>query len=1095
MKKILLFGLGLIALSAQAQRSYDTTLATGDASNPIMRVIITEPAWYTHSHLSTDSGGAIVYSGGLGEVGTDSSKVATYGPHNYMRTQGWNGGIPLATDTIYPFIISTQAPASYWVAPHYGQIMNLLLNLYPIKRNSVSFVGISMGGWEGAQLIAYRASSIDSSFLKYVKSFVDIEGVKPDDADGAAAAYPAKFTPCAKWGIKLWFFEQVNDFRDGQTIVNTFNAAQAGSATWISTNYNGGGHGEWQNEMGGNGNPTPLTYSFNGGAPETIYQFMARTWDTVAVYHPITLTAPTANAGGTYVIDQSSNGELILNGTGSSAPGGHPLSYLWRLPTYYLGNDKTTHQTYPNGESQIAWMTDTTDATPHIVDMKMICGDSVQIYKFPLQIKDQVTGLIGYDTAIVRYQYWNKFPPQNADGSAGGHRALSGDCSALPANMQGACTVGQDWFITGAQSDPVTDKNGVSHFTSFYQYPNFGDTARVAPGYRIWINAGSQGNGPYCAFYMLYDTAGGAGIQPLGDTTKKQIIVTYYTTATNPINLKGLSTFSFANLRNVRVTGDYDSVNHIGIPQYPCEHHGFAYNDTTYGIMVDNHFMSRAGASFQMEGISSSHFRLDHLASVNGNFFGFQVKAEYANILNPSTRPQVYWYSDTVDHTMTMRNVGEAVYFCSANVPAVQSRHARIFENRAAFTGNKTFKTLDLADDNLVYNNVGTFASIDWPSTFEEGVSVGSEASLQGKKNKIANNLIYRFGNQGLNLLTINNGQNLPQDDSIVNNAYVGNVGPIGFYIGQQDSAVTLYLSRNVTGGFGPFLFNQAYNGGSYGVNTPYQIQALQAGSLPGGITVSTYNISNHYADSTKTTLYSGEGTANISSPTRVHQVPWPNFVNIGLSPGTNVVQFCTITFGTWGDEFPRSPDQKDTVMVYQQGQVVHYFGKLYQSLVNNNTSYPTVLGGGVSPNWQLLTFSNGGTLAPNDARLYKNDFYAQRGIGLLEQVDTSSFPIANAGASQLLYPPTSSAILSGSATPPAGGSISSVSWTASGPVIPVISNPNALITSVSGMTLTGTYSFTLTVFASNGNQASSTTYITIQSNCNCSYYNKQFTF
>lgn len=1094
MRKIFVFLLALSALCARGQRSYDTTLATGDPQNPIMDVIITEPAWYTHAHLSTDSGGAIVYSGGYGEVGTDSSKVATYGPHNYMRTASWNGGIPLATDTIYPFIISTQVPASsgYWVAPHYGHIMDLLLAMYPIKRNSVSFLGISMGGWEGAQLIAYRASSSDSSFLNYVKSFVDIEGVKPDDADGAAAAYPAKFTPCAKWGIKLWFFEQLNDFRDGQTIVNTFNAAVAGSATWQSTNYNGGGHGEWQNEMGGNGNPTPLTYSFNGGAPETIYQFMARTWDTVATYHPITPTPPTANAGGTYNIDQSINGELILNGTGSSAPGGHSLSYLWRLPTTYTANDKTTPQTYLNGESQIAWMTDTTDATPHITGMKMICGDSVQWYKFPLQVKDNVTGLVAYDTAIVHYHYWAKYPPQNQDGAAGGHRATSGDCAALPANMQGGCTVGQDWFITGAQSDPVTDAGGVSHYTSFYQYPNFGDTARVAPGYRVWMNAGSHANGPYCAVYQLYDTAGGSGIQPLGDTLGRQIIWTYYSDGST--NLKSLTTFSFSNMRNVRITGDYDSINHIGLAAYPGARHGGAYTDTLYGIMVDNHFMSTAGASFQMEGISSQRFRFDHCASINGNFFGFQLKAEYANILNPTTRAQLYWNSDTVDNNYVARERGEAYYYCSANTPKVKANHLRFHDNRAAFCGNKAFKTLDLQDDNWVYNNTAIQVSIGWPTAFEEGVSVGQEASLAGHDNKIYNNMVYRYGNQGLNLLTVNDGLFLPSKDSIFNNAYVGGVGPIGFYIGQQDSAVTLNLFRNITGGYQSFLFNRAYKPGSYGTNTQFQMQALEAGGLPTGITVSTYNVSNAYADSTKTTLISSEGTVNLTSPTRVHALQWPDFVNIGLTPGTNVIQFCTRTFGTFGDEFPRGSDQKDTLMFYDSGMVVHWFGKLYQSKINGNTHYPTALGG-TDPNWTLLTFLGGTTMAPNDMRLYKSDFYAQRGIGLTAQLDTSSFPTVNAGANQFLYLPTSSSTLVGSITIPGGTTLTSSTWTqVSGPNMATISNPSTLTTAISGL-IQGVYTFKLSGILSNGNSGSALVSVYILTNCNCVTSPKQITF
>lgn len=325
--RYLLMILGCLGLlTAHAQRSVDTTLATDDGSNPIMRAIITVPAWYGNN-ISTDSGQAIIYCGGLGEVGTDSSKVATYGPHNYMRTVGWDGGVNLSGVMHYPLIISLQVPAGFWVSPHVGHIIDLILANYRIMRRSVHWLGISMGGWEGAQVMSYRATSTDSTFLNYFRSMVDIEGVRPDDANGAAAAYPLKFIPTAKKPIPFYFFEQLNDFRDGQTIVNTMNGANANIAFWISTNYNGGLHGQWQFEMGGNGVTTPLTYSFNGGPAMNVYQWMLRNGDTVHDLHAGG-TPPVCSAGPPQQIQLPAS-TATLTGTASASGGATISTTTW----------------------------------------------------------------------------------------------------------------------------------------------------------------------------------------------------------------------------------------------------------------------------------------------------------------------------------------------------------------------------------------------------------------------------------------------------------------------------------------------------------------------------------------------------------------------------------------------------------------------------------------------------------------------------------------------------------------------------------------------------------------------------------------------
>lgn len=72
--------------------------------------------------------------------------------------------------------------------------------------------------------------------------------------------------------------------------------------------------------------------------------------------------------------------------------------------------------------------------------------------------------------------------------------------------------------------------------------------------------------------------------------------------------------------------------------------------------------------------------------------------------------------------------------------------------------------------------------------------------------------------------------------------------------------------------------------------------------------------------------------------------------------------------------------------------------------------------------------------------------------------------PVANAGASQNIFLPTTSTTLDGSAS---SGSITAYSWTfVSGPATPGFTTPTAAITGVTGLTVAGTYIFQLSVNA-----------------------------
>ena len=226
-----------------------------------------------------DSFQAIVFFVGLGEVGTDSSLVARYGPHAYIRA-GWDGGVVLGNGTHYPIIISIQ-PAAWYSRPYFVKPkIDALLSRYRIKRNSLHMTGLSMGGWECTQFVAYQPTAGDLTYGHMVRSVVDIEGVKPDDQYDATPPYPSKFGPYVAIGGKFWGFEQCQDGRDIGSIVNNMDSAVAGSAALQPTCYGTGAHGYWENEYGSDTN-APRTY-VNGGVTQTIYQWMLRQGDTVS---------------------------------------------------------------------------------------------------------------------------------------------------------------------------------------------------------------------------------------------------------------------------------------------------------------------------------------------------------------------------------------------------------------------------------------------------------------------------------------------------------------------------------------------------------------------------------------------------------------------------------------------------------------------------------------------------------------------------------------------------------------------------------------------------------------------------------------------
>lgn len=188
----------------------------------------------------------LIFKPGTGEVGTDINKLVSNGPHRFIL----DGGNPLPGW----FVISLQPP---YLWPNEAQMqirIDSLKLLFPIDTGRVNLTGLSMGGW--------CSSTYVSGLQNNINTVITVQGVIPDDNQ----PYPQLFSNFKGTGYLC--LEQRLDGRGGQAIVNYINFLRPGIATFVETNFGGGGHCCWANFYGGGGlQPS----KFNG---LTIYEWL-----------------------------------------------------------------------------------------------------------------------------------------------------------------------------------------------------------------------------------------------------------------------------------------------------------------------------------------------------------------------------------------------------------------------------------------------------------------------------------------------------------------------------------------------------------------------------------------------------------------------------------------------------------------------------------------------------------------------------------------------------------------------------------------------------------------------------------------------------
>lgn len=929
---------------------------------------------------------------GNGTLANDTLFFPQWGPEWDIKTNGWDRTCPLGNGTHVPTFVTTIQPGNSGFT--YAIFLKPVVDAYLSSRFAASkgraalhCIGFSAGGWFfGMFNITQFASSSDTSFYNYFSSFVDLEGVIMDDSNsltGATLGYPQRFGHRAKIKNLSYFGMMGTNDESGRDQwgrrKNITDSVPGAVAYTMWTIVGGGGHGFWNTYFDHTfnnytaSNTTAFLVSHDGqtsnfpAGGQNIYQWMLRQGDT-SLGSPV---PPTVIAG-TYNVDQSNAMDLQLQPTTT----GSNLKYKWVWSGYYTGNDKTTHATGTanSGDPRPIAIKLPFTRNPQVIQMALYAGDSIHVYKVGCTVTDSVSGLSATDTAIITYRYWKRYPAQNTDGSAARHICTTSDSVSF-----GCSPFYQDIMVTGANNDPIHDATGATINTSILFLSTFSDSFHIAQNgraARVYIRTNGS---PYFNIKFACDTLGGTGWQPVGlpDTLESHRI---YMVAYGPGRLTAQGGWLIANFRNYHLDGEYDTVRKFGDPLYPGHANGYAYSDTLYKIGTDNNYMSIAGHGLQIDGKDTYAPQVSYFSSIRGNFDGIDVKVESSSILNGTSR-LLFWDYVKIHDCFVSGTHGEAYYVGSANTPAVQLRHLRFFNNRSAYPGNKLFKTLDLDSDCVVNNNVGFNGSINFPSPFEPDVSVGQEVDFSTGGNKIINNLIYGFGNQGLNITTQKVGTIIGHD-SVSNNFYGGSWGPIGAFSGQLDSAFHIDFDGNFFGLHGPFLFGKVYASGSHAINTTHQFLALPGG-ISGGATRSTYRFTNTIYDSTKQVLVFGDAVFDTSGSSLISKLIVPPFNNVGFTSLSQ--QWVDSVYKMWGDEFTQDATVKQgQIYSYSIGDVVKWFDKFYVSKINNNTFLPTFV---TDANWTLITFSNGGTTPPNDFTLPTTSIYAQKNIGNFQKV------------------------------------------------------------------------------------------------------------
>lgn len=262
--------------------------------------------WNAYVHLPDEYNDSIqknypliCFIPGLGEVGTDASKMLIHGPSKFVA-EGHNMQFMVNGKLEKPIVISLQPSAAWPGAYLINKKLDSLFARFRIDQQRVNVTGLSMGGWSWNNYV----DGYSPAYTNRITSIVALSALEPDNTISNMRHF-------AIAGGKIWGFEGNQDLRGMDKIRDTMNKYVPASVRY--TVYNGG-HCCWNTFY----NPTWIE---NG---ESIYTWMLKQ-KKPALANPI---PPQANAGSDELLPAVIP-SITLDGIGND-PVGLPISFNWK---------------------------------------------------------------------------------------------------------------------------------------------------------------------------------------------------------------------------------------------------------------------------------------------------------------------------------------------------------------------------------------------------------------------------------------------------------------------------------------------------------------------------------------------------------------------------------------------------------------------------------------------------------------------------------------------------------------------------------------------------------------------------------------------
>lgn len=292
--------------------------------------LTTIASWNAYVHLPNDYVDSpskqypvIVFISGVGEVGTDPSKMLVYGPGKYIA-EGHNMVFNVNGKLEKPIVISLQPPTGWPQPATINTRIDSILARWRIDPGRLYLTGLSMGGWTFDNYICGSPT-----YGRRPAAIVSMSAPDPDNPLSNLKYYALN-------GGKWWGFEGTLDYRKMDITRDSLNAAVPGSARY--TQYVGG-HCCWNTWY----NPA---WQENG---ESIYTWMLKQRINLSSNNPNNIP-PVANAGADTLIVLPTN-SVALRGTGSDLDG-NVVGYNWKKidgpTTFTLSNAANANATVTN---------------------------------------------------------------------------------------------------------------------------------------------------------------------------------------------------------------------------------------------------------------------------------------------------------------------------------------------------------------------------------------------------------------------------------------------------------------------------------------------------------------------------------------------------------------------------------------------------------------------------------------------------------------------------------------------------------------------------------------------------------------------------